>query len=151
MHCICRIQSHVSNTLSSGITRGEGWGGGREVGATYGLSACADGKGSRCNRGGTTSDYLYWLCRQLTATVTYVTGTSRYRWFKHETSLHQQLRIFRIQQISIRAQTILSTSNRIFEFQENALRFHLVSYAHLIDSCIIFKNSDVQIDRGAVW
>lgn len=27
---------------------------------------------------------LYWLCSRLTATVTYVTEASRYRWFKHE-------------------------------------------------------------------
>lgn len=33
-----------------------------------------------CTAGG----QLYWLCSRLTATVTYVTEASRYRWFKHE-------------------------------------------------------------------
>lgn len=31
-----------------------------------------------------TGGWLYWLCSRLTATVTYVTEASRYRWFKHE-------------------------------------------------------------------
>ena len=130
-YCICRIRSHVSNTLSSGVLM------------------CSL-KGKRASMSG----WLYWLCSQLTATVTYVTEASRYRWFKHEAVktlaelllLHQQLRISAYDPI-LPPSLLLLHLLPSFQQQMSVLNFQGKAYIYLSFSINIkFRTKRVVVD-----